>query len=98
MKTFTSLHIPSDANLTDENIRCFFADAHAFFTKFYPLYANVVMPVCTNSVSSACFFIKAIPTRLRSGCGAVAERLRSGCGKKERDALSARPVPFFRFY
>lgn len=36
-----SLHIPSDANLTDENIRCSFADAHAFFTKFYPSYANV---------------------------------------------------------
>ena len=40
-----SLHIPSDANLTDENIRRSFADAHAFFTKFYPSYANVLPPV-----------------------------------------------------
>lgn len=84
-----SLHIPSDANLTDENIRCSFADAHAFFTKFYPLYANVVMPVCTNSVSSACFFIKAIPTRLRSGCGAVA-----GAVAEKGNGTRCQRVPF----
>ena len=82
LKTFTSLHIPSDANLTDENIRCSFADAHAFFTKFYPLYANVVMPVCTNSVSSACFFIKAIPTRLR----------KKGTGRADSASRSLFPI------
>lgn len=36
-----SLHIPSDALLTDENIRQSFSDAHAFFAKFYPSYADV---------------------------------------------------------
>lgn len=36
-----SLHIPSDALLTDENIRRSFAEAHTFFTKYYPSYANV---------------------------------------------------------
>ena len=48
-----SLHIPSDARLTDENIRTSFASAHRFFAEFFPQAADRDL-YCESRLLSPC--------------------------------------------